>query len=332
MRGTFVLRGITVVVAAGILSSCAVAAPTRSSTVSWLPLAPVSTTTTTTTTTMLAVVQPCEAGQLRATAGQGQGAGGTDMSVVVLTNIGSTCRLSGFPELLGETAAHGVLPIPYRKGFGYFGVLIPANLTTGQKGELYIGYSEACQALNEPSQAADKANALANTYYGVQIVLPDGKGTVAAKGVTFDGACGLSEGRLGVATPVPGAITVVPGTPETLTATLSMPASAQSGSTLKYLVTLRNPTKKIVKWTHCPNYTETIQTTLYYMSRTQLITKTFELNCSSAVSVRPGHSVHFAMQLPVRKIARSSSAYFSWQLDSGVGPFARSNVMIFASR
>jgi len=248
------------------------------------------------------------------------------MSVVVLTNIGSTCRLSGFPELLGKTSFHGLRPIPIAKGFAYFGMLIPANLTTGKKGELYIGYSGECLALNEPSQTADKANALANTYHGVQIVLPDGKGTVAAKGVTFDGACGLSVSRLGVALPVPGVITVVPGTPETLTATLSIPASEQSGSTLKYSVTLRNPTRKIVKWTHCPNYTETIQTT-----PSQLMTKTFELNCSSAVNVRPGHSVHFEMQLPVRKIARSSNAYFSWQLDSGVGPYASSEIKVFAT-
>lgn len=252
--------------------------------------------------------------------------------MVVLTNVGSTCRLCGFPELSGKTATHGVLPIPVRKGFSTFGVLIPANLATLQKGELYLGYTEECPALNEPNQATDKANALANTYHGVQIVLPDGRGTVPAKGVTFDTACGLSEGRLGVALPVPGAIKVVPGTPETLTATLSVPASEQSGSTMKYSVTLRNPTKKTVKWTHCPNYTETIQTTPFYASRSQLITKTFELNCSSAVNVRPGHSVHFAMQLPVRKIARSSFSDFTWQLDTGVGPYARSDVKIFASR
>jgi hypothetical protein len=224
-----------------------------------------------------------------------------------------------------------VLPIPLRKGASTFGELIPANLATGKRGELYLIYSEECLALNEPSQATDKANALANTYHGVQLVLPNGRGTVAAKGVTFDAACGLGEGRLGVVAPIPGAVTVVPGTPATLTATLSSPASEQSGSTLKYSVTLRNPTKKIVKWTHCPNFTETLQTTPYYESRSKALTKTFELNCSGAVNVRPGHAVHFATQLAVHKVARSSDASLSWQLDTGAGPFARSDLKIFAS-
>jgi hypothetical protein len=64
----------------------------------------------------------------------------------------------------------------------------------------------------------------------------------------------------------------------------------------------------------------------------QLIVKTYELNCSNALNVLPGRSVHFAMQLPLRKLSRSSNAKFSWQLDTGDGPFLGSGVLVFAAQ
>lgn len=316
--------------AALALSSCS-SAPARTATlVPWLALAPVATTTTTTSTT-LALAPPCTAEHLRATTGQGGAGLGNELSVIVLTNTGPTCRLGGYPDLYGSTPTRPAGMVPVRKTGTYFGNLMPADLGPRQHGELLLGTGEACPALNEPSQAQDQAHQRADTYHGLTIVLAHGRGSLRAPGVSVDVACGLTESRLGVQEPTPGELSSPPGSPQSLEANVTLPLSTNSATTLRYVVALHNPSHTTVTWTRCPNYTETILTTPE-VGGSQRFSRTYHLNCQAAASVRPGHTETFAMRFPIGAARRSSQAKFSWQLDTGNGPYAGRVLLVFAAR
>jgi hypothetical protein len=54
------------------------------------------------TTTTLAPAPPCTASDLRAKSGQGGAAAGDLANPIVVTNVSrSTCRLAGYPDLVG---------------------------------------------------------------------------------------------------------------------------------------------------------------------------------------------------------------------------------------
>lgn len=298
--------------------------------VPWVALAPVATTSTTSTTTTLAPAPDCRAAQLRSSTGP-RGAGLSNIvSTVVLTNVGPLCRLSGYPDLVGATATRGLGPIAPRKAGTYFGNLVAANLATGQRGLLLLGTDDACAALNQPSRSRIAADLRADTYHRVTIILPQGSGSVAAN-VTFDVACGLDESQLGVRAPTPDQLNAPPGTPQSLQATVNVVASTNSVTTLRYVVSLFNPTRRTVTWRTCPNYTESIITTpLTFPSQT--LSRTYQLNCHAAFDVRPGRTETFVMEFPIGRVDRSSEAKFSWQLDTGFGPYAGRAVRVFASR
>lgn len=322
-----------VLVAAFSLSSCNGAPAKTATLVPWLALTPLSTTTSTSTstTTAIAPAPPCVASHLRVSMGQGEGAMSNEVFLVLITNVASTCRLSGYPDLIGRTSTRPLGALVVGKTGTYFGNLIPANLATGQRGELLLSTSSACNALNEPSQTQNLANARADTYHGVTIILPNGAGALSVPHIILDVACGLEESQLGVPAPSPYQYNAPPGSPQSLEASVTMPRSVQSGRTLRFVVTLYNPASKAVSWADCPNYTELIRT-MPQVARSQKFSRTYQLNCAQAQSVRPRHSVSFVMELPVGSVANSSEAKFSWQLDTGYGPYAGRAVRVEASQ
>ncbi len=318
-------------IAALVLSSCFSSPSKTASLVPWLALAPSPTTTTTTTTTTLAPAPPCLARQLRASIGQGGAGLSNEVAVVVLTNIGATCRVSGYPDLVGRTVVRPLGPLAVHKSGTYFGNLIPANLLTGQRGKLLLGTDVACTALNEPSQALNLAHERSDTYHSVTIVLPNGAGSLTVPRITFDVACGLDESELGVEAPTPRQYSAPPGSPQSLEASVTMPKSIRSGTMLRYVVSLYNPDGKTVAWTSCPNYTEDLLVTPQEVGA-RPVTHTYGLNCAQAKSVRPKHTVTFVMELPIKKTDGSSEAKFLWQLDTGNGPYSGRAVLVTANR
>jgi hypothetical protein len=317
-------------VAALGLSSCAGTTAKTATMVPWVALAAVSTTTTTSTTTTLAPAPACVASQLRASTGPSGAGLGNIVSTVVLTNVGSTCRLAGYPDLYGATATRAPGPIAAHKSGTYFGNLIAADLATGQHGQLLLGTGDACSALNQPSQARIQANQRDDTYHHVTIILPRGRGSLGTD-VTVDVACGLAESQLGVRAPTPEQLNSPPGTPQSLEATLHVALSTNSATTLRYVIALYNPTRRTMSWHTCPNYTETILTTpLTFPSQT--FSHTYQLNCSAARDVPPGRTETFVMELAIGHVRQSLEAKFSWQLDTGYGPYAGRALLVFASR
>ncbi len=329
MTGLRVLGGVVLFAAGLALSSCTSAKVKTAAMIPWVDLAPVTTTSTTTTTTTLAPAAPCVAGQLRASKGP-SGAGLSNIvTTIILANVGSTCRLSGYPDLYGATATRAPGPISVHKSGTYFGNLVDANLSSGKHGQLLLGTGDACPALNQPSQARIRAIQRSDTYQNVTIVLPQGRGSLRAK-VTVDVACGLDESQLGVRAPTPDQLNSPPGTPQSLEATVHVTSSINSATTLRYVVALSNPTHVTMTWHACPNYSESILTTpLTFPSQT--FTRTYQLNCHAALAVRPGHSETFIMELPIGRVRHSSEAKFSWQLDTGYGPYAGRALRVFAT-
>ncbi len=321
---------IAVTLAALGLSSCS-SGPSKTDTlVPWVALAATSTTTTTTTTTTLASAPACLATQLRASMGRGGAGLGNDLTVVVFTNTGGACRLSGYPDLVGQRVTGTPVLLRARKTGTYFGNLVPTDLATRGRGELLLGTADGCTALNEPSQAEDAGHARADTYASLKVILPNGVGSLSVDHISLDVACGLDESQLGTQPPTPGEVNAPPGSPQSLEAGVTVPRRVKSGTTMRYVVALYNPDRRVVTWEYCPNYTELVLTTPS-AGRSRTFSRTYQLNCAQAKSVGPKRTVTFVMELPIGKIRGSSEAKFSWQLGTGYGPYAGHSVFISAA-
>ncbi len=128
----------------------------------------------------------------------GSGAGlGNQENIVGVVNVGTaSCRLGGYPGLEGTRNGHAY-PLTVSGHGTYFGDLSPTVLAPRMLGALLLATDDGCQALNQPTQAADRAAMAAHSYTGVEIELPLHDGVVVVNGVRFDTACGLSSSRLG---------------------------------------------------------------------------------------------------------------------------------------
>lgn len=98
-----------------------------------------------------------------------------------------------------------------------------------------------------------------------------------------------------------------------LTGALTAPESVARGETLRYTVTLANPTNAAIKLAPCPSYTQS----LYTEGRAQ--NSTYMLNCAGAAGQIPaGASVSFAMEAVVPADMTGSGMKLSWSLQDSV--------------
>ena len=329
MRADRLVHVVVIGVAAVALSSCGTTSP--GGVVPWAALSASPTTTTVPSTTTLPDAPACRASQFRARVGRGGVGLGNDLTTIVLTNTGPLCRLSGYPNLEGLSATQGWRPLQVRKTGTYFGDLNAANVATGRSGLLLLGTSVSCNALNSPSEAQILANERAFTYHAIRVVFANRRGTVGVNHLDLDVACGLEESHLGVWPPTSGVTVAPPGSVGVLLATVTLPRSLRAGTTMHYVVTLRNPTKTAVHFTPCPNFTEFIFLAPD-VNGTRPEAHTYALNCAQATPVSPHDTERFAMELTIPYSARSSLAKFGWSLDTDVGPFAGRAITVLPAR
>jgi hypothetical protein len=124
-------------------------------------------------------------------------------TLIAITNVSnSTCRLGGYPTLIGirdhqryplHVTSHGVLSSN----------LASTTLKPRMSGALIIGTGDACAALNQTNQAAIDAASASHTYTGLIVDLPNNGGAITVLGVSIDTACYLGESQLGWRTPFP---------------------------------------------------------------------------------------------------------------------------------
>ncbi|MGC8511139.1 MAG: DUF4232 domain-containing protein [Acidimicrobiales bacterium] len=262
---------------------------------------------------------PCRASQLRARLGRGGSGLGNEETVVVLTNTGPICRLSGYPNLEGETTTPQWRSLRVRLNGTYFGDLNAANIAPGRSGLLLLGTSVTCNALNTPSPAQMAANERADTYRTIRILLPGHHGTVVVHQISLDVACGLDESHLGTRPPEPRVVPPRPGSVASLSASVSLPSVLRSPTTLSYVVALHNPNSTAVAFAPCPNVTEEIFLAPNVQGARPEV-RTFALNCADATPVAPHGTERFAMELKVPRSPHRSDAKFGWSLDTGSGP------------
>jgi hypothetical protein len=116
-------------------------------------------------------------------------AGGALITIAVV-NVGtSTCRLGGYPKLLGIRDGHEYAFANVSHGTQDVS-LEPAILAPRMSGALIFDTSLGCNANVYPYPASDE-------YTGAVILLPRDTGYVKVVGVPLYAPCGLGESQLG---------------------------------------------------------------------------------------------------------------------------------------
>jgi hypothetical protein len=115
---------------------------------------------------------------------------GNALITVAISNVGTaSCRLGGYPKLMGirggheyklENVGHGTQDKNLR----------PAVLSPRMSGALILNTSLGCNANVSPYRGS-------NNYSGLVVLLPQHRGHVKILGVPLYAPCGLSESQLG---------------------------------------------------------------------------------------------------------------------------------------
>ncbi len=257
---------------------------------------------------------PCRAEQLRVSQGRGGVGLGNQLQQLVFINVGARpCLLRGSPTISAGTATGSRRALRPQHGGTYFGQLVPADLPPGGHVFLDLATSTGCEGGRKP----------AVRYRKLLFALPQG-GSVQAEQVSITEDCGLSMSDFGLprrySHPQPA-----PGTAGVLQVRLELPASVRAGTTLRYTVTLSNPTKTTVALHPCPGYSEGV-----YASGL-VVRRSFALNCDSVHDIPAHGHVRYAMRLALPRRLVPGIAKFGWNLNTPTGPFAGRIVRITAS-
>ena len=109
-----------------------------------------------------------------------------------------------------------------------------------------------------------------------------------------------------------------PGSVGTLRVTTAFPqvTHTRPGRTLRFLITLSNPTHTTVRLAPCPSYPEGIYAVGYVHREWHF------LNCDTVYAIPPGHRVRSQMRIAITAAAPPGAAKFAWQLDTPTQPSA----------
>jgi hypothetical protein len=259
---------------------------------------------------------PCRARQL-AVRQRRMGVGlGNVLERFTFLNLGNApCLLRGFPTVTGVTAngiRRSVLARRSPDGT-YFGTLVPADISAGERGFLDFATGEGCR---DPLGSARR-------YRALVFALPARGGLVSAPESSLVMMCGfLKMSQFGLPAPQPMAPTPKPGTPDTLTVSVAMPATVRAGTTLRFVVTLANPTRISVRLAPCPRYNEGIYTIRGRVSRW------YWLNCEQVRSIAAHALVRYAMALPLPTDVPAGLAKFWWALGTPNEPLGGAGITI----
>lgn len=244
---------------------------------------------------------PCHAADLEVQRGRGGAAAGNVTQELIFINRGSTtCLLKGSPHISAVQNGKRTI-VPARPHDTFFGVLDAADLKPGGFSLLRLHLTNGC--VKETLELADPRVVLAN---GESVAVPGGSmGPTCALLVSDFGLPRRTQRRV-----------AKPGTASTLKATLDLPESAQSGTTLGYTVTLTNPTTRSVTLKPCPGYTQGVFAQGYALSLS------YRLNCGTVTTIAPNGKVTYTMKLDLPQTQEAVDAKLAWGLNMPVGPYA----------
>jgi hypothetical protein len=228
---------------------------------------------------------------------------------ILITNHSSdACSMTGFPvtQILPESetpqtlGAHEQAPQLASE---------QVNLSPGEQAIMLVGAPGSCEAATgETRKVARK----------IQFSLP-GASPKVLEGAQIDTLCGpasvlhFSAVRNVAAPGLLGAAASGPQTGE-LTGAVNAPIIARRGETLRYTVTLSNPTGSEASLAPCPSYTQSLY------SEGKVASNTMRLNCSAAGNkIAAQASATFEIQLPIPASLPPGDAKLSWVLQNGPG-------------
>jgi hypothetical protein len=252
---------------------------------------------------------PCHAAQLRAQPGRsGTATGNESQEVVFINTSATTCLLKGSPGLSAVRGGTRVTLLA-RPHDTFFGQVDPANLKPGGFSLLRLHMSTGC---NKPAQRLT----------ALRIRLPVGD-VIGVPRVSIGDACGLAVSDFGLPRRYEREV-ARPGTPSVLKATLDVPSSVKSGTTLEYTVTLTNPTGRTVTMRPCPGYTQGVFAQGYATSLS------YRLNCQTVRTIAPNGKATYAMQLDLPPTKSDVDTKLAWGLNMPVGPYAARTLKVTA--
>jgi hypothetical protein len=158
-------------------------------------------------------------------------------------------------------------------------------------------------------------NCSQRVYPKLRIGLPGG-GSLDVVAGGFDTGCGVSVSQFGVPA---DAVPAVNPPLSPLTAEIIAPATVVAGTTLRYTVTLANPSSTDVSFSPCPAYQEFVgsgSTTWFATVRN------YQLNCAATTAIVAASSVTFEMELALPADQPGGPAKFGWSLQGDSGPWA----------
>jgi hypothetical protein len=134
-------------------------------------------------------VSACRGHDLVGTVTGGQSGAGNELSTIALTNVGiASCRLGGYPQLLGIRGGHEYrLRVTSRFTDPH---LVPTILAPRESGAFVLNTTTGCIPGGDPHRAS-------HLYSGVVLLLPDSRGPVRVRDVNLYTPCLLSESPLG---------------------------------------------------------------------------------------------------------------------------------------
>lgn len=229
---------------------------------------------------------PCRRTQLRVTDGGGGAATGNVLQRFRFSNTGhATCLLRGFPTITGLAPSGQRVLLHARRSPGiFFGTLVPAVIAPGRHVYLDLGGEDVTCSLTRPV-----------VYRDLAFRIPGG-GTLPSHARLRRLCSGWDMSRFGLPRRTAATIPPRPGSLGTLRVSIQAPSSARAGTTLRYLVTLSNPTGTPVRLAPCPSYTEAIYDA---PARPNVRSASFFLNCDTVHTIPPGRRVRYHMRIAV---------------------------------
>lgn len=259
---------------------------------------------------------PCRAGQLAVRQRLTKVGLGNVLERFAFRNLGAApCVLRGFPRVTGVTAGDLRRSVPARRSPDgtYFGTFVAVDIAPGERGLLDFATGGGCR---DPLGSAKR-------YRALGFALPAHGGVVSAPDSSLVMTCRFLEmSQFGLPPPEPTVPTPKPGTPDTLTVSVALPAAARAGTPLRFVVTLANPTRISVGLTPCPRYNEAVYTTGGRVSRW------YWLNCDRVRSIAPHARVRYAMALPIPTDAAVGLTKFWWALGTPNKPLDAAEITI----
>ena len=235
-------------------------------------------------------------------AGAGSGMTGGQFQELVDVSTTRTCYLSADVQHVSAVVQGRRVALPTTGSYGILSAGQPGVISPNHPGGLWISFNTECE-FQSPPPVTLRHTDFRITLLGRAFDIAPGGDVAPVRpepGVLVFCSTEISVSRAG-ARPVDPVYLHQPESD--LVASLQVPESVEAGSTLRYVVTLSNPTDHDVALSPCPSFVEVLATK-----------EDHRLNCAAAHPVAAHGEESFAMELPIAPGAAPGATTLRWEL------------------